>query len=100
MTDLGSLSIAWLKSPAFVELTTRQTAILAIVCDEPGNHTVRDLARRIGASKPVVTRALNSFGQMGLIKRVGDPNDHRVIFAVPSDAGRALRAAMRELADG
>ncbi|QTH19621.1 winged helix-turn-helix transcriptional regulator [Rhizorhabdus wittichii] len=100
MADLATLSLAWLESPAYVELTTRQTAILAIVCDWPGDHTVRSLAQRLGVSKPVVTRALNSFGRLGLVKRVGDPDDRRVIFAVPTDAGRAARQAMRELAHG
>ncbi len=98
--DLAALSLAWVRSPAYVDLTARQTAILAIVCDEPGTHTVRGLALRLGVSKPVVTRALNSFGRLGLVKRVGDPDDRRVIFAVPTDAGRAARQAMRELAHG
>lgn len=100
MADLATLSLAWLASPAYVELTTRQTAILAIVCDEPAPHTVRALAKRLDLSKPVVTRALNSFGAMGLIQRVKDVDDARSIFAEATDAGRALREAMRGLIGG
>ncbi|QTH19745.1 MarR family transcriptional regulator [Rhizorhabdus wittichii] len=97
MGDLAALSLAWLASPAYVDLTTRQAAILAIVCDEPGVHTVRGLAKRLGVSKPVITRALNSFGSMGLVQRVKDVDDRRSIFAEATDAGRSVRAAMRGL---
>ena len=100
MTDLATLTLAWVNSPAYVDLTSRKTAILAIVCDEPGVHTVRGLAQRLNVSKPVITRALNSFGSRGLIQRVKDVDDRRNIFAEATDKGRAVRDAMRELAHG
>jgi len=39
------------------DLTNRQMALLMLVYLTPGPHTVRGLARTLGVSKPVVTRA-------------------------------------------
>ena len=45
------------------DLTNRQMALLMLVYLTPGPHTVRGLARILGVSKPVVTRALNTLGR-------------------------------------
>ena len=47
------------KSP---DLTMRQAAILLTVYLEPPPHTVRGLAARLGVTKPVITRALDTMG--------------------------------------
>ena len=44
------------------DLTNRQMALLMLVYLTPGPHTVRGLAKMLGVSKPVVTRALNTLG--------------------------------------
>ena len=47
------------------DLTNRQMALLMLVYLTPGPHTVRGLAKVLGVSKPVVTRALNTLGALG-----------------------------------
>ncbi|MEO6247549.1 MAG: MarR family transcriptional regulator, partial [Sphingomicrobium sp.] len=51
------------------DLTNRQMALLMLVYLTPGPHTVRGLARILGVSKPVVTRALNTLGTLGYLRR-------------------------------
>ncbi len=62
------------------DLTTRQTAILLIVYLEAPPHTVRHLAERLGVTKPVITRALDTMGRMKLLSRYRDPDDRRNVL--------------------
>ncbi len=62
------------------DLTNRQMGILMLVYLSDGPHTVRGLAGRLAVSKPVVTRALNTLGALGYIRRKRDENDLRNIF--------------------
>lgn len=59
------------------DLTLRQTAILLHIYLVPPPHTVRGLASTLGVTKPVITRALDSMGQMGLVERIRDDRDRR-----------------------
>ncbi len=95
--DLATLSLAWLASPFYVDFTARQNALLGILCDEPGPHHVRDLAKQVGVEKPVITRACNSFGAQGIIVRLKDVLDGRSCIIEPTDHGRKVRAAMKAL---
>ena len=62
------------------DLTIRQFAILLTVYLEPPPHTVRGLAARLGVTKPVITRALDTMGQMQLLKRRRDERDRRNVI--------------------
>jgi DNA-binding MarR family transcriptional regulator len=62
------------------DLTQRQLAIMLIVYLEPPPHTVRALAARLNVSKPVITRALDTMGDAGLIDRHRDPADGRNVL--------------------
>lgn len=62
------------------DLSARQMAILLIVYLDPPPHTVRGLAAELNIAKPVVTRALDSMGQMGLIRRKRDDADKRNVL--------------------
>jgi DNA-binding MarR family transcriptional regulator len=62
------------------DLTIRQFAILLTVYLEPPPHTVRALAGRLGVTKPVITRALDTMGQMQLLKRRRDEHDRRNVI--------------------
>lgn len=62
------------------DLTNRQLALLFLVYLTPGPHTVRGLAAKLKVSKPVITRALNTLGAFGYIRRQKDENDLRNIF--------------------
>jgi DNA-binding MarR family transcriptional regulator len=62
------------------DLTIRQFAILLTVYLEPPPHTVRGLAAKLGVTKPVITRALDTMGQMQLLKRRRDERDRRNVI--------------------
>ena len=62
------------------DLTLRQMAILLHIYMVPPPHTVRGLAATLGVTKPVVTRALNAMGDMGLVDRVRDERDRRNVI--------------------
>ena len=69
------------------DLTNRQMALLMLVYLTPGPHTVRGLAAALGVSKPVVTRALNTLGALGYLRRQRDQDDRRNIFVVRTEDG-------------
>ncbi|MGI9400330.1 MAG: MarR family transcriptional regulator [Rhizobiaceae bacterium] len=62
------------------DLTTRQMTILLTVYLEPPPHTVRGLAAKLGVTKPVITRALDTMGRMKLLKRKRDDRDRRNVI--------------------
>ena len=59
------------------DLTLRQLAILLEIYLVPPPHTVRGLAAKLGVTKPVITRALDSMGQLDLVSRRRDDLDRR-----------------------
>ena len=59
------------------DLTVRQMTILLTIYLEPPPHTVRGLAAKLGVTKPVITRALDTMGAMNLVKRRRDERDRR-----------------------
>ncbi len=62
------------------DLTLRQLAILLHIYLVPPPHTVRGLAAHLGVTKPVITRALDTMGAMGLVDRVRDDKDRRNVI--------------------
>lgn len=62
------------------DLSLRQMSLLLTVYLEAPPHTVRDLARKLGVSKPVVTRALDTMGKLGLLSRRRDDKDRRNVL--------------------
>lgn len=69
------------------DLTNRQMALLLAVYLTPGPHTVRGLALLLGVSKPVVTRALNTLGTLGYLRRERDEADRRNVFVARTAVG-------------
>ena len=69
------------------DLTNRQMALLMLVYLTAGPHTVRGLAKTLGVSKPVVTRALNTLGTLGYLRRERDQDDRRNVFVVRTNSG-------------
>ncbi len=83
------------------DLTNRQMALLMLVYLTPGPHTVRGLARILGVSKPVVTRALNTLGTLGYLRRERDQDDRRNVFVVRTSNGADfLEGFKRNLREG
>ncbi|MEP3279502.1 MAG: MarR family transcriptional regulator [Stappiaceae bacterium] len=62
------------------DLSLRQMAILLTVYLEAPPHTVRDLAVKLGVTKPAITRALDTMGRMKLISRKRDVSDRRNVL--------------------
>ncbi len=71
------------------DLSLRQMAILLQIYLVPPPHTVRGLAATLGVTKPVITRALDTMGEMGLVDRVRDERDRRSVI-VKRTVGGAL----------
>ena len=69
------------------DLTLRQMAILLQVYLEPPPHTIRDLAKLLDVTKPVITRALDTMGAMGLVTRYRDEVDRRNVLVRRTVAG-------------
>lgn len=62
------------------DLSVRQMSILLTIYLEAPPHTVRDMAKKLGVSKPVITRALDSMGKLELVSRRRDEKDrHNVL---------------------
>jgi DNA-binding MarR family transcriptional regulator len=59
------------------DLTARQMAILLTIYLDTPPHTVRGLARKLGVTKPVITRALDTMGRLELVSRRRDEADRR-----------------------
>jgi DNA-binding MarR family transcriptional regulator len=62
------------------DLSVRQMCILLTIYLEAPPHTVRELAAKLRVSKPVITRALDSMGKLGLVSRRRDEEDRRNVL--------------------
>ena len=62
------------------DLSVRQITILLTIYLEPPPHTVRGLAGKLNVSKPVITRALDAMGKLGLVTRKRDIKDMRNVL--------------------
>lgn len=82
------------------DLTNRQMALMMLVYLTPGPHTVRGLAQALGVSKPVVTRALNTLGALGYLRRERDEADRRNIFIAHTPVGARFLEGFGGLIDG
>ena len=78
------------------DLSSRQMAILLTIYLESPPHTVRGLALKLGVTKPVITRALDTMGKLDLVSRRRDERDRRNVIIQRTVAG-AL--AMERLGD-
>jgi DNA-binding MarR family transcriptional regulator len=82
------------------DLTNRQMALLLLVYQTGGPHTVRGLARNLNVSKPVVTRALNRLGALGYLARLRDEHDRRNVFVATTPAGTQFLEDFGQLVTG
>ena len=55
-------------------------SVLLTVYLEAPPHTVRGLASKLRVTKPVITRALDSMGKLGLVSRRRDEKDKRNVL--------------------
>ena len=82
------------------DLTNRQMAVLMLVYLTDGPHTVRGLALELKVSKPVVTRALNTLGSLGYLRRRKDDADLRNVLVEPTLTGQAFLECFACLIEG
>ena len=73
------VSLAMVRD-AEADLSLRQISILLTIYLEAPPHTVRDLARKLEVSKPVITRALDTMGKLELVSRRRDGKDRRNVL--------------------
>ncbi len=74
-------------------MTCRQVAILLIMAQHPG-YSVKHIARALGLSRPVITRASDKLVELDLVDRTTAIEDRREVALAPTRAGlRLLREA-------
>ena len=78
--DITLAMVRETKPDGLADFTHRQLAILLTVYLERPPHTVRGLAHKLGVTKPVITRALESMGKQALIARRRDEADKRNVI--------------------
>ncbi len=78
------------------DLTQRQLALLLVIYLESPPHMVRELAGRLNVSKPVITRALNTMGELQLVDRYRDPSDKRNVLIKRTVAGSLYLETLSE----
>ena len=78
-------------------MTQRQLTILLIVYLEQPPHTVRGLAERLGVTKPVITRALDTMSIMKFVKRKRDETDRRNVLVQRTVEGSLYLESLAEL---
>ncbi|MDA8871003.1 MarR family winged helix-turn-helix transcriptional regulator [Rhizobiaceae bacterium] len=76
------------------DLGPRQMAILLTVYLDTPPHTVRGLAASLKVTKPVITRALNTMGNLGLLTRRRDERDGRNVLIQRTVAGAEYLEAL------
>jgi len=79
------------------DLTQRQMAILLTIYLEAPPHTVRELAEKLGVTKPVITRALDTMGAMKLVNRRRDENDRRNVLIMRTVEGSLYLEKLADL---
>ena len=84
-----------LKVMNSLELTIPQAMTLKLL-HEGGVHSVGDIAKRTGLSKPATSHLVDRLVRMGLVERTEDPNDRRQKQIDVSQKGENLFRQMKE----
>jgi DNA-binding MarR family transcriptional regulator len=79
------------------DLSVRQMSILLTIYLEAPPHTVRDLAQKLHVSKPVITRALDSMGKLGVVSRRRDEEDKRNVLVQRTVKGALFLERLSDL---
>ncbi len=79
------------------DLSARQMALLLTIYLTSPPHTVRGMARALGASKPAITRAVDRLQALDLVRRKPDAEDRRSILLTRTVAGSVFLSEFGEL---
>jgi DNA-binding MarR family transcriptional regulator len=82
------------------DLSLRQMTVLLTIYLESPPHTVRGLAAKLGVTKPVITRALDSMGKAGLVSRRRDEKDRRNVLVQRTVKGVLFLERLGDLITG
>lgn len=93
MSDLIDQAVTYVKSPAYLDLTARQLAIIGVAMGSSEPLPVREMARELNVARPVISRALDTLQRHGLVERRRG-KDKRDRFIHVTDAGRAFRTSI------
>ncbi len=85
------LRTALLELVRYEELnfTARQVAVL-LECIRSPKETIKSMSETLQVSKPSISKTVSRLFGLGLLERKPHPTDRRVIFVVPTEAGRKL----------
>jgi DNA-binding MarR family transcriptional regulator len=97
LNDVARALIGDAKPEAVADFTLRQLAILLTIYLDPPPHTVRGLAKKLGVTKPVVTRALDVLGKQAIIARRRDDADKRNVIVQQTVKGALYVETLGEL---
>lgn len=102
LTDLQALDIWRRALVASVrrdapDLTARQMSVLLTVYLTPPPHTVRGLASHLNVTKPVITRAVDRLGELGMVRRKIDEQDRRSVLLQRTVKGSVFLREYAEL---
>jgi DNA-binding MarR family transcriptional regulator len=65
--------------------------------DRLGPHRLTELATAEGVTQPAMTQLISRLQETGLVERVADPDDRRVVHVHITDAGRSELAYRRSI---
>lgn len=82
------------------DLSVRQMTVLLTIYLEAPPHTVRGLAAKLHVTKPVITRALDSMGKLGLVSRRRDEKDRRNVLVQRTVKGVLYLERLADLVAG
>ena len=87
LTRLGKLSR---RQDAVEKEKNGDMVSFALLFAGAGQDRVRmtDLSRYMLVSKPAATQSVNRLVEQGYVERVDDPNDRRVVYIQPTEAGK------------
>ena len=71
-------------------LTMREMDVILFLTNNPGHDTARDVTELRGLSKSQVSAAVDLLAERGLLDRLPDRADRRVVHLTLTDAGAAL----------
>ena len=79
-------------------LSSHQLGVYLTCYLKDGDHTVRGLARELGVSKSVITRALDRLSELQLAARKTDPEDRRSVIVQRTDVGLEMLEELQKIA--
>ena len=78
-------------------LTMREMDVILFLTNNPGHDTARDVTELRGLSKSQVSAAVDLLAGRGLLRRLPDRTDRRVVHLALTDQGTALSRAGKEI---